>query len=155
MTKLPPGSGGAIAALAVLGFCFLFAYLTTNKFSSYSFDPGGKAGEFQPLLAMYVRFAEVVIGLAAGSIVLLVRSEFDGRLSWAYASPLTLLAATIFYAVLFLAFLITDYEAYRHSTGWAYTRLRYSRNQALGWSTLLCFSGGYLWLMVVVIRMMV
>ena len=42
-----------------------------------------------------------------------------------------------------------NYEAYRHKTK-LYTRIKYSINQALGFSSLLCFCVGYGWLIAIV-----
>ena len=49
----------------------------------YDLDPKGVQGAFEPLLAKYLRFGEFVVGLASGSIVLLIGSaalRHDGSL---------------------------------------------------------------------------
>jgi len=48
------------------------------------------------------------------------------------------------YGVLFMVMRIFNYEEFLHHNN--YTRTRYVRNQALGFSALVCFCLGYLWL---------
>jgi len=74
-------------------------------------------------------------------------------LPWFFASPLFLLAFSIIYGILFMVFVIFDYEAYRHHPdSQSYTRLKYTKNQALGFSGLFCFCVGYAWLIITVTR---
>lgn len=144
--------GGILIFLVLLGV----AYHSTGKYSAFTFDAHGERGAFEKLLAVYLRVAEVVIGLAAGSIVLLVGSAAfhqQGRLPWSFASPLFLLAGCIIYGVLFMVFLIRDYEDFQHAPNHdSYTRFKYVRNQALGFSGLVCFCVGYAWLIFIVTR---
>jgi hypothetical protein len=123
-----------------------------EKREAFHFDPHGEKGTFEPLLANYLDIAKVVIGLASGSIVLLVGStafRSAGRLPASFASPLFLLAFSILYGVVFMAFMMLQYEGYRHREGDStYSRRRYALNQAFGFSCLLCFCIGYLWLIV-------
>src|SRR5690242_1363451 len=89
-----PGASGIGAAIFVLLLIWLLAYVRTGQDVYFHFDPQGERGSFEKLLAVYVRIAEVVISLAAGSIVLLVGSSAfrtGGRLPWFFASPLLLL----------------------------------------------------------------
>jgi len=119
---------------------------------NFEFEPLGEKGAFEKLLANYMDIAKLVIGLASGSIVLLVGSaafHSTGHLPTAIASPLFLLALSILYGVLFMVFIMLNYEDYRHKTK-GYTRFKYSRNLALGFGCLLCFCVGYLWLIVFV-----
>ena len=96
----------------------------------------------------YIRLGEFVVGLATGSIVLLVGSSAlhgqNGHLPWFYASPLLLLALSVAYGVAFTAWLIYSYEEYQH--GNQHTRPVYAFSVTLGFSTVLCFLGGYIWL---------
>lgn len=119
---------------------------------SFDFEPLGEKGAFEKLLANYLDIAKVIIGLASGSIVLLVGSasfRLTGRLPASFASPLFLLALTILYAVFFMVFEILNYEDFRHKTR-RYSRFKYSRNIALGFGSLLCFCVGYVWLILIV-----
>jgi len=88
-------------------------------------------------LANYVRAVEYLLGLATGSIVLLVdRLPFhaSGMLPWVFASPLIILGFCVVYGVLFMVLLIFNYEEFLHHDN--YTRARYVRNQSLGFSAL-------------------
>ncbi len=120
---------------------------------NFEFEPRGEqAGAFEKLLANYLDIAKVVIGLASGSIVLLVGSasfRSTGRLPASFASPLSLLALSILYAVFFMVFEMMNYEDYRHRTR-PYSRFKYSRNLGLGFGGLVCFCVGYLWLIFIV-----
>lgn len=127
-----------------------FRKLISNH--EFNFEPPGETGAFEKLLANYLDIAKVVIGLASGSIVLLVGSaslRSTGRLPASFASPLFLLALCILYAVFFMVFEMLNYEAFRHKTG-GYSRFKYSRNIALGVGCLLCFCVGYVWLIFIV-----
>jgi uncharacterized membrane protein len=155
MPHLFAGFSGITVGLAMLAVIWCLVFFNTKDII-YDFDPQGEKGAFEKLLTVYLRVAEVVVGLAAGSIVLLVGSSAfhqSGRLPWHFASPLFLLALSIIYGILFMVFLITDYEEYRHFPKQpCYNRLKYSRNQTFGYSGLLCFCIGYLWLAVIVTR---
>jgi hypothetical protein len=148
-----PGFYGIIAGMGVLPVTALFAYLAA-KGDAFVFDAQGEKGAFEKLLANYLDIAKVVIGLASGSIVLLVGSaafHSAGRLPHSFASPLFLLALSILYGIIFMVSMMLDYENYRHHpNSHTYTKLKYSRNQAFGFSGLLCFCFGYLWLIVIV-----
>jgi hypothetical protein len=149
------GFGGIAVGVATLAIVALVVYSKT-KGIAFHFDPQGEKGAFEKVLAVYLRLAEFVLGLAAGSIVLLVGSSAfraTGRLPWVFNSPLYLLALSIIYGILFMVFLITDYESYRHDPERSsYSRFRYTRNQALGFGGLLCFCLGYVWLIFIVTR---
>jgi hypothetical protein len=113
----------------------------------YDLDPKGVQGAFEPLLAKYLRFGEFVVGLASGSIVLLIGSaalRHDGSLPTFYASPLRLLGWCVLYGVIFMAWLIYHYEDYQH--GAKHTRGAYALSLTLGFSSLVCFVCGYVWL---------
>jgi len=136
------GFFGIAVGLAILAVTWLVVYLRT-KGTSFEFDAQGEQGAFEKMLATYLELAKFVLGLAAGSIVLLVGSSAfraNGRLPAAFASPLFLLGLSIVYGILFMTFLIFNYEHYRHHPGPSYTRFRYVRNQALGFGSLLVFA---------------
>src|SRR5438477_11278744 len=156
MPHLFPGFSGIAVGLGTFALVCVVVCLRTGKFSSFDFDPLGEKGEFEKLLAIYIRAAEFIIGLASGSIVLLVGSSAfraGGRLPWSFASPLFVLGICIMYGILFMVFETFDYEAYRHDpTRTSYKRFKYIRNQTLGFAALLCFCIGYSWLIVLVTR---
>ena len=120
----------------------------TKEFESYNLDPRARPGAFEPFLLKYIRVSEFIIGLATGSIVLLVGSSAlhgqGGRLPWFYRSPLLLLAWSVVYGVGFMVWLIFHYEEYQHDN--PHTRLAYTISENLGFSSLVCFGLGYIWL---------
>jgi hypothetical protein len=119
---------------------------------AYNFEPPDEKGSFEKLLANYLDIAKVTIGLASGSIVLLVGSasfRSTGLLPPSFASPLCLLAISILYSVFFMVFEMLNYEDYRHETG-TYSRFKYSRNMGLGFGGLVSFCVGYMWLIFIV-----
>jgi hypothetical protein len=148
-----PGFSGAVIGPAM--FCSLWTACYLNKqFESYNLDPQGTPGAFDPLLSKYIRASEFIIGLATGSIVLLVGSSAlhaqGGRLPWFYASPLLLLGWSVILGVAFIVWLIFSYEEYQH--GNKHTKLVYSISEALGFSSLGCFCLGYILLIFLVTR---
>ena len=119
----------------------------TPQDGPFTFEPNSVPGSFEPRLAYYVRAVEYLLGLATGSIVLLVGSSAihpNGTLPWVFASPLIVLGFCVVYGVLFMVLLIFNYEEFLHHRN--YSRARYVRSQGLGFSALTCFCLGYLWL---------
>src|ERR1039458_3119321 len=101
-----PGLPGIATALAVFAGLWLIIYRRT-KGEHFAFDPGGADGEFgKGLLPMYVDIAKFILGIAAGSIVLLVGSSSfnsqNARPLRAFAAPLFVVAMSIIYGVLFM-----------------------------------------------------
>jgi hypothetical protein len=149
-----PGIYGLVVGILMVPalWWIIWIFLAPGPFSM---DIRGEKGSLVPLLTMYVDIAKFVIGLASTSIALLVGSATfrttgtAGPILSVFASPLFLLALSIVWGVCFMSFLTLDYEAYRHNE-WPYTRFRYSRNQAFGFSSLICFALGYLWLIFIV-----
>ncbi|MBI3663397.1 MAG: hypothetical protein HY234_10155 [Acidobacteria bacterium] len=140
-----PGVPGLLVGLAIFLFLWLRASLSV-KGETFLFEPRGP-GSFEPLLQRYTLLAQFIIGLATGSIVLLAGSSVfksGGRLPWQYASPLVLLSLSVIYGVCFMGLLLYNYESFLHNQ--IYTRVAYTRNTALGFSSLFCFAIGYLWL---------
>jgi len=151
MAHLFPGFSGLLTGIGIFVGLLLLAHLLTPA-GQFAFDPQNRAGAFEPRLAVYMRAGEYIVGIATGSIVLLVGSaglHSSGHLPWRFASPLVLLALTVIYGVLFMVMLAYNYEMFLH--GNAYTRFRYVRNQSLGFSSLACFCTGYAWLVVAII----
>jgi hypothetical protein len=122
-----PGFTGAVIGPALLCSVWTARYLNKES-ESYNLDPQGRPGAFEPLLSKYIRASEFIIGLATGSIVLLVVSSDlhaqGGRLPWFYASPLLLLGWSVILGVAFIVWLIFSYEEYQH--GNKHTKLIYS-----------------------------
>ena len=108
-----PGFPGVATAVGLFAVVWLIVYLA-GKGQPVIFDPGGKHGEFgKRLLPMYLDITKFVLGLAAGSIVLLVGSlnfNQSGRSLKPFASPLFLVAIGIIYGVLFMILLALNYE---------------------------------------------
>jgi hypothetical protein len=148
-----PGFSGVVLALASFAVIYWLSY-REHKHGPFDLDPKGKPGGYEPFLAKYLRLGEFVIGLATGSIVLLVGSSAlhgqSGHLPWFYSTPLLLLSGSVFYGVCFMVWQIYDYEMYQHGT--PHTREGYALSEALGFSSLLCFAFGYIWLIFAVTR---
>ena len=123
---------------------------TAKEKGPFNLDPKGKENAFEPILAKYLKIGETLIGLASASIVLLVGSSAfhsqGGKLPSFYASPLYLLAACIMYGICFSVWLTFNYENYQH--GNPHTRFAYSLSETLGFSSIMCFFIGYVWLIV-------
>lgn len=154
MTHLFPGFSGIVTVLIISLIIWTTSYKIRRKVPSYNLDPQGRAGAFEPLLQKYIRFAEFLIGLSTGSIVLLVGSSAlhgqNGHLPWFYASPLLLLAASVVTGLSFMVWQILSYEEIQH--GNAYTAKAYSLSETLGYSSLCFFFIGYIWLIIAVTR---
>jgi hypothetical protein len=152
-SMLFPGFPGVATAVGLLALIWLTVFLR-SKGQPVAFDPGGKHGEFgKRLLPTYLDITKFVLGLAAGSIVLLVGSlninQSSARASLrSFASPLFLVAMSIIYGVLFMIFLTLNYEHHLHHPNdpHSYTRFKYTRNQSLGFGALVCFCISYMWL---------
>jgi len=152
------GFAGIVTALSLFAILWLIVFLRT-KGESFTFDPGGNEGEFaKTLLPIYLDIAKFVLGLAAASIVFCLfgssnLSQPNARPLKAFASPLFLVAMSIIYGVLFMIFLVLNYEDHRNRPdAKSYSRFRYTRNQAFGFSALACFCVGYTWLVVAATR---
>jgi hypothetical protein len=147
-----PGFPGIATAVGLFALIWLAVYLKSRGMPVV-FDPGGKHGEFgKRLLPMYLDITKFVLGLAAGSIVLLVGSlnfnQPNGRSLRHFASPLFLVAMSIIYGVLFVILPAFNYEYHLHHPDdpRSYTRFQYTRNQSLEFGALVCFCISYMWL---------
>ena len=152
-----PGFPGIATAVGLFALIWLMIYFK-RKGTPVVFDPGGKHGEFgKRLLPMYLDITKFVLGLAAGSIVLLVGSlnfnPSNGRSLRPFASPLFLVAMSLIYGVFFMIMLALNYEYHLHHPNdpRSYSRFQYTRNQSLGFSALVCFCISYMWLIAVAI----
>jgi hypothetical protein len=149
-----PGFSGAVSSIAVGAGVWVFCR-RTKQFEKYNLGPGGETKAYEPILARYIRLAEFIIGLATGSIVLIVGSSAlhgqGGHLPWYYASPLILIAGCVVYGVGFMAAQLVTMEEALH--GNPHTAFSYALNETLGYSALICFLGGYLWLVFAVTNM--
>jgi hypothetical protein len=119
----------------------------TRNPGTYDLDPKGIHGAFEPFLTKYLRIGEFIVGLASGSIVLLIGSSAlhnGGSLPSSYASPLRLLGWCVVYGIGFMVWLTYHYEDFQH--GAKHTRAAYTFSLALGFSSLACFVCGYAWL---------
>lgn len=143
----PPGFCGLVLGPLVFGAVWCLTYFTKAS-GPFNLDPQGVKNAFEPFLAKYLRMAEFIIGIATGSIVLLVGSSAlhgqGGRLPWFYASPLLALAWCVVWGILFMVWLIFHYEDYHH--GNPHTKRAYALSETLGFSSLACFGIGYVWL---------
>jgi hypothetical protein len=151
---LIPGFPGIVTAVGLFATVWLIVWVKT-KGPSFSFEPEGAQGEFgRRLLPIYLDITKLILGIAAGSIVLLVGSsnlvqQSSGRSLKSFASPMFMVAMSIIYGVLFMTFLVLRYEHHLHNpVPDSYTRFKYSGNLALGLSALCCFCIGYAWLVV-------
>jgi hypothetical protein len=149
---LPAGGPGIITSFVVPILLWCFFYSRRRNIRAYNLDPQGRPGAFEPLLQKYLHLAEFTIGLATGSIVLIVGASFlhgkEGHLPWFYASPLLTLAGSVLAGIVFMAFLILNYEEVQH--GNPHTPVAYAATETAGFTSLLLFIVGYVWLIVAV-----
>lgn len=96
---------------------------------------------FEPMLKHYIGVTQLLVTVAAASIAFGGDKNPNGALLIALAK--SLLAWSIFYGLLFCAFLLYRYDEYTQDVT-SYTRWWYSTVEALGFSTLVCFVFGYL-----------
>jgi hypothetical protein len=141
------GFSGSATSIAILGAMWWFRR-AAKKHPVYNLGPGGDPRAYEPIMNRYIRLAEYMIGAATGSIVLIIGSSTfhgeGGRLPWFYASPLVLIAASVVYGICFMACQILTYEEVLH--GNPHSAAQYALNETLGFSSLLCFIIGYIWL---------
>ena len=139
-------SGIVVGALTPILLWIICYYTKEHEF--YNFDARDIQGAFEPFLVKYLKLVEMIIGLATGSIVLLVGSSAfhgqAGHLPWFYASPLFILAFCVLYGVLFSVWLIFHYEDYQHNG--RHSKRAYALCETLGFASIICFVVGYVWL---------
>jgi hypothetical protein len=119
-------------------------YLDPQDFRAYE-NGGGRElplaaanSTFEPLLRNYIDVTKLLITVAAASIAFGGSKNPTSGVSIAKVT----LAFSILYGVMFCALLQFFYDEYTQNVR-AYTRLRYSLIEALGFSTLSCFIAGY------------
>jgi hypothetical protein len=141
---LAPGVAGLLVGLGIFPIIGLAIYFSLPE-GPFNLDPEGRPGAFEPFLAKYLRLGEFIVGLATGSIVLLIGSSAlrgqNGTLPWYYASPLLLLGCCVVWGIAFMVWLIYHYEDYQHGT--RHTKKAYTLSLTLGFSSLACFLMGY------------
>jgi hypothetical protein len=149
-----PGFSGSVCTVGI-GLAVWFERRSSKQFPAYNLGPGGDPKAYEPILARYIRFAEFLIGLATGSIVLIVGSSTlhgqNGHLPWFYGSPLLLLGGSVLYGLLFMATQLVTMEEALH--GNPHTAFSYALNETFGYSSLICFLAGYVWLVFAVTNM--
>jgi hypothetical protein len=154
MPHIFPGFSGAACTISI-GAIVWVNRRRSKQSEHYNLGPGGDPKAYEPILGRYIRFAEFLIGLATGSIVLIVGSSAlhgqGGHLPWFYASPLLLIGGSVIYGLLFMASQLVTMEEGLH--GNPHTASSYARNETLGYSSLLCFLSGYIWLVFAVTNM--
>jgi len=108
--------------------------------SSRAFPASASTATFEPLLKHYIGVMQLLVTVAAASIAFGGNGQSYGTL---IVIAKLLLAWSIFYGVLFCAVLLWRYDEYAQDMK-SYTLNWYSTIFALGFSTLACFTSGYL-----------
>jgi hypothetical protein len=153
---LSPFSDVTFVALSI--FAIIWAsFWHSHKGSSYFyFDPqdcakndhgkrkfpiAAATATFEPMLKHYIGVTQLLVTVAAASIA------FGGdripKPALLIVIAKSLLAWSIFYGVLFCAFVLYRYDEYTQDVT-SYTKWWYSTVESLGFSTLACFVLGYL-----------
>ena len=150
-----PGFSGLLTSCGIGLALWLTLHRMNSKVVAYNLGPGGDPQAYEPILLRYIRFAEFMIGLATGSIVLIVGSSAihgqGGKLPWFYAPPLLLVANSVIFGLAFMASQLVTMENGLH--GNPHTTASYTLNETLGYSSLVCFVCGYFWLVIAVTNM--
>ncbi len=154
LRRVPLTVWPVVACLALFGSLYAIFHRWNRHARSFYLDPqdfvayeggGGRElpvaaakGTFAPLLNSYVDITKLLITVAAASIA------FGGGQNprWGVIVAKIVLAFSILYGVTFAALLQFFYDQYCIDVRF-YTRPRYSLIEALGFSTLACFIGGY------------
>jgi hypothetical protein len=148
------GFSGSIVASAI-GTVAWCVCRKLNVHENYKLGPSGDPRDYEPIMMKFLRLSEYLLGVATGSIVLIVGSSAlhgqAGFLPWFYASPLILIAASVIYGLSFMACQILTYEHVLH--GFPHTAKQYTLNEMLGYSSLITFVIGYLWLIIAATNM--
>lgn len=136
-----PGFSGVLVVLVVALVVGATVFKLSRQYQAFTFEP---------ILIRYFRLAEFMIGLASGSIVLLVGSSVfrgnGGHLPRLFASPLIVLGASVLFAVGFMIWVQFWYEQFQY--GIEYRRFAYCITKVLGFSSAFYFCIGYIWLVV-------
>jgi hypothetical protein len=154
LRQVPSTVWAAGICVIIFGGLFALFWHWNRHGGSFYFDPqdfvkyeGGRGrelpvaaatGTFAPLLANYSDVTKLLITVAAASIA------FGGGQSPSKGILVAkvVLAFSILYGVTFASLLLFFYDDYCQNVR-AHSAFRYSLNEALGFSTLICFIGGY------------
>jgi hypothetical protein len=154
LRHIPSTVWAAAICLAIFGGLFTLFWRWNRHSGSFYFDPqdfvkyeGGRGrelpvaaatGTFAPFLANYNDVTKLLITVAAASIA------FGGGQSPSKGILVAkvVLAFSVLYGVTFASLLLFFYDDYCQNVR-AHSPFRYSLNEALGFSTLVCFIGGY------------
>ena len=107
---------------------------------SRSFPKSAQSGTFEPMLKHYIGVVQLFVTVAAASVAFGGNSQSIGL---PLAAAKLILAWSIFYGVLFCAFLLWRYDEYSQNVK-SYTLRWYSIIFAMGFASLTCFIFGYL-----------
>lgn len=143
---------GVLACAVVYAVVRCLVALRTPGGGPFLFEQ--KPDGFKHLLATFLDILKFVMGMASAGIALVISASLLGsahKLPATFAPPLILLAGSIAYGSSCMLVLTLDYESFCHNPV-SYARSKYIRNQALGFSTHLCFLLGYLWLIAAALR---
>lgn len=112
-----------------------------NGNDTRKFPLAAKTTTFEPMLKHYIGVTQLLITVAAASIAL--GGDKNPQPALLIMMAKSFLAWSIFYGVLFCAFLLYRYDEYTQDLE-SYTRWWFSTVESLGFSTLGCFILGYL-----------
>jgi hypothetical protein len=154
----------ALWVLSPLGVAvFVLCYFSLQRGSHYFFDPKHNidprlkdAGDYEPHSKRYQELAKLAITLSAAAIAFLVSIvTSDKPVAPVFSLRVQLVApivcgffgSCIALLVLFMVLQSVWYEEYCHSPDHStYKRWKYALSTSLGWTGLLSFVLGFLWL---------
>lgn len=143
---------------------YLLCFFSLNKGSHYFFDPKhnvdpklrDEGGDYEPHSKRYQDLAKLAIALSAAAIAFLIGiMASDKPIAPAFAQKIQLVApivcgffgSCIAFLVLFMVLQSIWYEQYCHSSDHStYKRWKYALSTSMGWTGLLGFVLGFLWL---------
>ena len=141
---------------------FLLALCSLKKGHYYFFDPKHSnprvtdAGNFEPHAKRYQELAKFVITLSAAAIAFLIgimtsdksaASVFTPALTSVAPIAVGFFAVSIAFLIAFMLLQAVWYEQYCHSSDHStYKRWKYALNLTFGWTGLLSFVIGFVWL---------
>jgi hypothetical protein len=146
-----------------LGFLITFAaFYSLGRYNlrgggSYHFDPGGKAGEFEPHSKRYQDIARLVITLSTASAAFVFnflinipakgsdRNPYSFLIEGAAKVSIASFAVSVICLLTFMILQTYLYEVYSHNQA-AYTAHRYAASMSFGFTGLVWFLAGYGWL---------
>lgn len=154
----------ALWILAPLGgLVFFGAFFSLKKGCFYFFDPKHNAdqrlktaGDFEPHAKRYQELARLIITLSAAAIAFLINimtndrapnPAFGQRVQAVAPIVVGFFAACIALLIFFMLLQSVWYEEYCHSPDHStYKRWKYALNLSLGWTGVLSFVLGFVWL---------